>query len=176
MADAAPVRARIGALRTAGLTVAEIAGLCGVHPKVVEFAQLGRNGRLPLKVKASLARALEAISYRDAAAVEVPPMRQVDGDLPRRQVQSLHALGWSGRLIAAAAGTAPSNISSLLTGHGTTEKVRAAVASAYEDLRLAAPPETTPSERSQAARARNRAAASGWTPDTAEDHEYARAA
>jgi hypothetical protein len=35
------------------------------------------------------------------------------------------------------------------------------------------PPETTPSEKAQASRARNEAAANGWTVDTAEDHLYA---
>ncbi|MET4143898.1 hypothetical protein [Arthrobacter sp. UYCo732] len=176
MADANLARARINVLRNAGMTTAEIAHLCGVHAKVIDFARLGHNGRKPLKVKASTLRALEAISYRDIATLPKPAGRKVDGDLPRRQIQSLYSLGWSGRAISECAGTAHTNISWLLTGRGTSEEVRAAIDYAYNKLRLTRPPEDTPVARSQANRARSRAAAEGWSIDTAGDHEYATAA
>lgn len=176
MADADLARVRIDALRKAGMTTAEIARLCGVHAKVIDFARLGHNGRKPEKVKASTLRALEAISYRDIMSLPKPAGRKVDGDLPRRQIHSLHSLGWSGRAIAERAGTAHTNISWLLAGHGTTEEVRVAVEYAYNELRLTPPPEDTAAARSQANRARNRATAEGWSIDTASDHEYASAA
>lgn len=173
MADANLARARIEALRAAGMTLAEIAALCGVNATVIQFALYGHKGRKPERISASTLRALETISYRDAAALEKPAGRKVDGDIPRRQIQSLHSLGWSGSVIAARAGTEHSNISWLLSGRGTTEELRAAIASVYAELRGTMAPTTTPSERSQASRARNRAAANGWTPETAEDHLYA---
>lgn len=173
MADANIARARITALRGAGFTLAEIGTLCGVHSKVIEFALKGTKGRKPATVKATLLRSLEAISYRDAATLEVPAGRKVDGDVPRRQIQTLHSLGWTGDTIARYAGTSPNNISWLLSGHGTTEEVRSAIALAYEELRATPPPETTPAEKGRASRARNKAKANGWTPDTAEDHLYA---
>lgn len=179
MADANLARARIEALRNAGMTMAEIAALCGVNAKVIQFALYGHKGRKPERITASTLRALEAISYRDAAALEKPSGRKVDGDIPRRQIQSLQSLGWSGKAIADRAGTAETNLSWLLSGHGTSEDVRAAIANVYQELRGTPAPENTPSERSQASRARNRAAAKGWTAETAEDHlysAYARAA
>jgi hypothetical protein len=176
MADAALARTRIDALRDAGMTTAEIAHLCGVHPKVIDFARLGRNGKKPATVKAGTLQALDAISYRDIAGLERRPGRKVDGDVPRRQIQSLYSLGWTGKAIAEQAGTLAANISWLLAGHGTTEEIRAGVARAYETMRKTTPSEATGPDRSQAARARNRAVANGWTIDTAEDHEYAIAA
>jgi hypothetical protein len=179
MADANLARARIEALRAAGITLAEIAALCAVNTTVIQFALYGRNGRKPEKVKATTLHALEAISYRDAATLDKPAGRKVDGDIPRRQIQALHSLGWSGEAISQRAATSPSNISWLLSGHGTTEEVRTAIARVYEELRDTTAPTTNPSERSQASRARNRAAANGWTAETAEDHlytAYARAA
>jgi transcriptional regulator with XRE-family HTH domain len=173
MADANLARARIDTLRGAGMTMAEIAALCGVNAKVIQFALYGHKGRKPERITASTLRALEAISYRDAAAVKKSPGRKVDGDIPRRQVQALHSLGWSGSVIASRAGAEHSNISWLLSGRGTSEEVRAAIDRVYEELRRTLAPETTPSERSRASRARNRAAANGWTADMAEDHLYA---
>lgn len=57
MVDAELVRARIRKLRTAGLTVAEIADLCAANAKVIDYAVNGRKGKLPQTVQASTFRA-----------------------------------------------------------------------------------------------------------------------
>lgn len=174
MVDADLVRARIAKLRAAGLTVAEIAGLCAVHPKVIDYAIKGRNGRKPKTVKASTFRALNAIRHKDVATLERPAGRKVPGDSARLQVQSLHSIGWCGREIASRAGIHDSTISSLLAGNGITEDARVRIDRIYAELHSTCPPLETAAQRARATVARNRALANGWTTDTATDHEYAR--
>jgi hypothetical protein len=174
MVDADLVRARIAKLRGAGLTFAEIANMCAVNAKVIEFAVNGRSGKKPKMVQASTYRALNAISFKDIAGLEKPAGRKVDGEIPRRQVQSLHSLGWCGREIADRAGFNASTISYLLAGHNVTESVLVSIDALYEELHVTSPPLETAAERARATVARNRALANGWTTDTATDYEYAR--
>lgn len=174
MVDADLVRARIAKLRESGLTVAEIADLCAVNAKVIEFAIKGRNGKLPKTVQATTFRALNAISFKDIASLQKPGGRKVDGTVPRLQVQSLHSFGWCGSEIASRIGFTASTISSLLAGNGITEEVRAGIDRLYTQFHGTTPPLDTPAQRARATVARNRALANGWTADTATDHEYAR--
>lgn len=174
MVDADLVRARIAKLRAAGLTIAEIASMCAVNAKVIDFAIKGRNGKKPKTVQASTFRALNAISFKDIATLEKPGGRKVDGDVPRRQVQTLHSFGWCGGEIATRIGVNASTISYLLAGNGITEEIRASIDRLYEELRGTYPPLETAAERARATVARNRALANGWTTDTATDYEYAR--
>lgn len=174
MVDADLVRARIVKLRTAGLTIAEIADMCAVNAKVIDFAVKGRNGKKPKMVQASTFRALNAISSKDIASVEKPAGRKVDGTIPRLQVQSLHSFGWCGREIANRTGINPSTISSLLAGNNVTESARAGIDAIFAELHGTTPPLETAAQRGRATVARNRALANGWTADTATDYEYAR--
>lgn len=176
MADADLARERIASLRAAGMTMAEIAYCCAVSPSVLDHAVYGRNGRPPAKVRATTVAALNAVTYKDAQVLDLKAGRKVDPDIPRRQVQSLYSLGWRATDIAARGGIKATSITSLLRGNGCIEKVRAGIDTAYAQVRGTVPPETTPSEKAQANRARNEAAANGWTVDTAEDHLYATAA
>ncbi|MBO1269461.1 hypothetical protein J1902_16055 [Arthrobacter sp. PO-11] len=174
MVDAGLVRSRITELRAAGLTVLQISNLSGIHAKVIEFAMKGRNGKKPKTVKASTFRALNAISYKDAEGAEKRRGRIVNGDIPRRQLQSLHSLGWCGSEIATRIGANASTISHLLAGNGITEDYRARIDRLYAELHGTNAPQETANERRSATVARNRALANGWTSDTATDHEHAR--
>jgi hypothetical protein len=174
MVDADLVRARVARLRTAGLTVADIAALAGISTQVLDYSIYGRGGTKPKLVRASTFKALNSIGFKDIAALELPTGRQVDGDIPRRQVQSLYALGWSSALIAERIGFNRHTIKALLAGRNVRESLRVAIDAFYTEVQGTSPVLTTPSERAGSTAARNRALANGWTADTATDHEYAR--
>lgn len=171
MVDADLVRARIQQLRTAGVTVAEMADMCAVNINVIHFAIRGRRGRKPRTVQASTLTALNAIRHKDVAAVVRPRGRRVNGDIPRRQIQSLQSLGWSSHEIATRAGVTTDTVNRVLKGHMTTENLRGSIDSLNRDLRLIQPPLGTPEERYRAMRAKRRAAANGWTAYSAEDQD-----
>lgn len=174
MVDADLARARIAKLRAAGLTITEIAGMCAVNPKVIDFAIHGRNGKRPKTVQASTFRALNAIGHKDLVTVEKPAGRKVDGDLPRRQLQSLHSFGWGPYEIGARVGATDATLNRILKGFMTTEDLRARIEKVHADLHGTEAPLDTPTKRTRATKARNRALANGWTCDTATDREYAR--
>jgi hypothetical protein len=176
MVDAELVRQRVAVLRAAGLTVAQIADFCAVSPKVIDYAVKGRKGRLPKLVQASTLQSLNAIRYTDVAAAERPEGRPVNGDTPRRQVQSLHSIGWGSREIAARIGATPETVRRLLKGYMTTELLRRRIDSLYTELRQTPAPQRTPQEKASASHAIRRARENGWTPETAEDREYAMVA
>lgn len=173
MVDADLVRARIGKLRSAGLTVTEIADMCGVHVKVLDYAIAGRKGRLPKTVQASTFRALNAIGFKDIASVEKPAGRKVDADLPRRQIQALHSFGWGSHEIAARVGITSPTLNRILKGFMTTAEISARINQVHGQLHGTEPEQVTRVQKNRATQARNRALANGWTRDTATDHEYA---
>lgn len=173
MVDADLVRAKIAKLRAAGLTITEIADLCAVNAKVIDFAIHGRNGKKPKTVQASTFRALNAIKYKDVAAVEKPAGRKVDADMTRRQIQSLHSFGWGPYEIGARAGATEATLNRILKGFMTTAELSSNISKVHAELHGTEAPTATPAERTRATKARNRALANGWTRDTATDAEYA---
>jgi transcriptional regulator with XRE-family HTH domain len=174
MVDGAQVRERIAVLRAAGLTLDEIADMCGLSPSVIAFDFNGRDGRpAPARVRASTLAALNAIRARDIALVERPQGRKVDGGAARRQVQALYSCGWDAQDIAERIGVHKTTIGNLLKGLGTTEKVRAGVSKVHAELHGTEPVQDTPTRKGRVTLARQRALANGWTADTADDHEYA---
>lgn len=173
MVDADLVRARIAKLRAAGLTIVEIADLCAVNAKVIDFAINGRKGKKPKTVQASTFRALNAIRHKDVAAVEQPRGRKVDADLPRRQIQSLHSFGWGPYEIGSRAGATEATLNRILKGFMTTAELSSRIGQVHEELHGIDAPLDTPAQRTRATKARNRALANGWTRDTATDREYA---
>ncbi|WP_230854505.1 hypothetical protein [Arthrobacter terrae] len=174
MVDADLVRARIAKLRAAGLTLGEIADMCAVNSKVIDFAVHGRNGRKPKTVQASTFRALNAISSKDIASVERPRGRKVDGDIPRRQIQSLHSFGWGMFEIGSRANATAATLNRILKGFMTTEELRASIDRVHAELHGMEAPTATTSEKARASKARTRADANGWTPDTSSDLEYSQ--
>lgn len=172
-ADAGLARKRIGELRAAGLLMSEIAEMCGVNAKVLDYTLYGRNGRKPATVLATTLNALNAIRHKDIATLEVPPGRRISGDSARRQVQALHCFGWSPSTIAARTGATPSTISNLLSGAGIVEGLRVRIDQLYQELHGVEAPTDTAKQKRKATRARGRAAVNGWTPDTANNLEYA---
>lgn len=173
MVDADLVRARIAKLRAAGMTIAEIADLCAVNAKVIDFAVHGRQGRKPKTVQASTFRALNAIKAKDIASLEKPAGRKVDAEVPRRQIQSLHSFGWGPYEIGARAGATDATINRILKGYMTTGELSARIGQVHTELHGTDAPTDTPEQRTRATKARNRALANGWTRDTATDAEYA---
>lgn len=177
MIDGRLVRARITALRDAGLTLDEIADMCGLNLGVIHYDLNGRAGRTPpAMVRASTLQALNAIRTKDITAVVRPAGRKVNADVPRLQVQSLYSTGWDASDIAGRIGVTKKTINNLLKGLGTTEKVRAGIESLHAELHGTSPVQDSPARKRKATLAKNLAAANGWTTDTAEDHLYAAAA
>ena len=174
--DGGLVRTRIAVLRAAGLTLDEIADMCGLNPAVIHYDVNGRKGRKPpTKVRASTLHALNAIRAKDITSVERPSGRKVNGDVPRLQAQSLYSTGWDASDIADRIGVTKSTINNLLKGLGTTEKVRAGIEALHAELQGTSPIQNTTARKRKATLARNLAAANGWTTDTADDHLYAAA-
>ena len=124
-------------------------------------------------VQASTFRALNAIRYTDIASVEKPRGRKVSGEVPRRQIQSLHSFGWGMYEIGSRAGATAATLNRILKGFMTTEELRAAIDRVHTDLHGKNAPATTTAEKIRTGQARTRAAANGWTPDTSSDLEYA---
>lgn len=176
MVDAELVRDRVKVLRSAGMALADIAGLVGIRPSMLDYAVYGRRGRKPTRVLASTLDALNAISYRDAENVQPPAGRKLDGTISRLQIQALYAAGWCAGSIATRTGVRASIITNLLRGSGVSEASRFAIEAAYKEVRNSLPPEDDDRQRAAASRARHRASDNGWTRDMAEDLEYAFAA
>lgn len=174
MVDADLVRARIGKLRAAGLTIAEMADMCAVNATVLQFALHGRKGRKPKTVQASTFRALNAIGFKDIAAVQKPAGRKVDADLPRRQIHSLHSFGWGSHEIASRVGITNATLNRILKGYMTTAALSDRISQVHTELHGLIPEQATRLQKNRATQARNRALANGWTADTATDIEYAR--
>lgn len=160
---AEPARRRVLLLRDAGLSIKTMADLCGVYPSQLQFLVRGPKGRVVQRVYASTLAALNAITYRDVAAVEIPPGTYVDAAGVRRRLQALTAAGWSMAAVAKATGLYRGALIGILNGAGTREGDRRRMESALASLEGTAPPVSTRHERSAAGAARARAAANGWT-------------
>lgn len=166
---AEPARRRVMLLKEAGLSIKAMADLCGVAPSQLQFLIRGPKGRVVQRVLASTLAALNAITYRDVAAVEIPAGTFVDADTPRRQLQALTAAGWSMAAAARATGLYRGTLIDILNGTGTREAMRLRIDAAYRQLHGSTPPTATRHERSAAGAALARAAANGWTIHQAED-------
>jgi hypothetical protein len=88
-----------------------MADMCAVNSKVLDFALNGRKGKKPKTVQASTFRALNAIGFRDIAAVQKASGRKVDSNAARLQIQSLQG-GASTRLHPGPARPTPRSIAS----------------------------------------------------------------
>jgi hypothetical protein len=172
MADATAARERVAELRTAGLLVTDIATLCGLSPDGLDFLIYGHKGRKAIKILATTMNALQAISYRDILSLELPGTRRVDGAMARRQVQALHAYGWTASVLASRIGASRSSMSMLLSGHGIREDLRVRIDAIYGELHRTEAPVSTSAERARSTVAKAKASANGWTTDIVHDAEY----
>jgi hypothetical protein len=173
MVDAAAARERVGELRAAGLLLTDIATLCGLRPNGLDFLIYGHKGRKATRVLATTMSALQAISYRDIHSLELPGTRRVDGDTARRQVQALHAYGWTASVLARRIGASGPSMSMLLSGRGIREDLRVRIDAIYNELHGTEAPVNTSAERARSTVAKARASANGWTTDIVHDVEYA---
>jgi AraC-like DNA-binding protein len=173
---AEPARRRVLLLREAGLSIKAMADLCGVYPSQLQFLIRGPKGRVVQRVYASTLAALNAITYRDVATVEIPAGTFVDADIPRRQLQALTAAGWSMAAVARATGLYRGTLKDILNGTGTREAMRLRINAAYQELHGTPPPSATRQERSAAGAARARAATNGWTTRMADEFDLGDAA
>lgn len=162
-ADAEPARRRVLLLREAGLSIKAMAHLSGVSASQLSFLVRGPQGRTVQRVYATTLAALNAITYRDVAAVEIPAGTYVDAGAARRQLQALTAAGWSMAAVAQRSGVHRTTLIDILNGGGTREGIRSRIQEAHTALRGTPPPASTRYERSAAGSARARAATNGWT-------------
>jgi AraC-like DNA-binding protein len=169
---AEPARRRVMMLREAGLSIKAIAELCDVYPSQLQFLIRGPQGRVVQRVYASTLAALNAISYSDVAAVEMPAGTYVDASSARRQLQSLTAAGWTMAAVARHTGINPCTLVGIMNGSNTREGIRVRIESAHLELHPEAPPAGTRYERSASGAARARAVANGWTVYEDEDFAY----
>jgi plasmid maintenance system antidote protein VapI len=104
---------------------------------------------------------------RILALKPVPPSpgTYLDATGTRRRIQALRAIGWSGRVVAEAAGTGESVIERICDGQPT---VRGKVAARIQDVYIKLSQTPAPAGRS-ATRARNYAQGQGWAPPGAWD-------
>lgn len=173
---AEPARRRVLLLREAGLSIEVIAEMCAIHPSQLRFLIRGPRGRVVQRVYASTLAALNGITYRDVAAVQIPPGTFVDAAGARRQLQALTAAGWSMAAVAQRTGLYRGTLKDILNGTGTREHTRLRIDAAYQELQSAPPPLATRHDRSAAGAARARAAANGWTTRLADDLDLEDAA
>jgi hypothetical protein len=172
---AEPARRRVLLLRQTGLSINAMAELCNVRPSQLQFLIRGPKGRVVQRVHASTLTALNAITYRDVAAVRIPAGTYVDAGAPRRQLQALTAAGWPMAAVARSTGLSPHVLFAILRGTGTREGTRARIEAAHEQLRFVPPPSSTRYERSAIGVALAKAAANGWTVYEDEDFTTAQA-
>jgi AraC-like DNA-binding protein len=165
--DPAPARERIALLRASGLSLDAIADLSAVHISQIRALLPARGPAALKKVRADTAAALDAITFRDAAAVPVPARARVDAEGARLQLQALHCHGWTVETLAAHAGLTVGPLYRIMGGAGKiTEELRLRIDDAHRDLSAHRAPHGTELERARAARAQAKAAALNWTPDT----------
>jgi hypothetical protein len=160
---AEPARRRVLLLREAGLSIEAMADLCGVNPSQLRFLIREPKGRVVQRVYASTLAALNAITYRDVAAVEIPAGTHVDAQASRRQLRAITAAGWSMAAVARHTGLSPHVLFAILGGAGTREVTRARIETTHGQLRFTPPPSSTRYERSAAGAALAKAAGNGWT-------------
>ena len=162
-------RARLALLRRAGLSYTDLARLTGLKADTLMNLANGVGGRQISFVFASTAEALDRVSYRDAASLQISPGSRVDPTSALQQVQSLHAMGWCVEEICAAGEVTAQSLYRLLRGHRITAAVQDEIARIYGCLRLNVPPRHSPLQEKRVRRALQRAKENGWLPGMAED-------
>ena len=169
---AEPARRRLALLRESGLSIPAIAALCNVAPSQLRYLIRGPKGRVVQRVRRSMLEALNAVSYQDVSAAQLPPGTYVDGAPSMRQLQSLSAAGWSMAALARKTGVSKGTLISVINGGGTRESTRIRIADAHKTMHALAPASGSSHERSAVGAARARAAANGWTVYEDEDFSY----
>ena len=92
------------------------------------------------------------------------PRSRVDATGTRRRLQALIAIGWP---LADQLSRRPNSLCRSMTGELVTARTAQQVASLYERLWRARPPQATSEQRATADAARAHAAAQGWLPPLA---------
>ncbi|MCU1667897.1 MAG: hypothetical protein JWP40_824 [Blastococcus sp.] len=167
--DAGPVREHIAGLRAAGIGVERIAQLAGLSTSHIRQLAQDDRGDSPTTqgVRPSTAARVLGIDIDDARRAAGS---RVDATGTRRRLQALIAVGWPARLLADQLDRRPSSLLRSMTGASVTAHTAHEVASLYEQLSGATPPEATSEQRVAADAARAHAAAQGWLPPLAWDN------
>lgn len=165
---AAAARAHLRRLLAAGVALNRVAALSGVGSSTLyELLTTRADGRGPLaKIRPATAHRLLAI---DPATAQLDPRTPIGATGTRRRLQALLACGWSVPRLAGLLRRRPDRFGELLTADTVVVTTARAVHALYDDLWDAAPPQTTVSERTQAAAARSDAQKHGWAPPLAWD-------
>ncbi|MCU1617566.1 MAG: hypothetical protein JWO98_5106 [Frankiales bacterium] len=164
--DAGLVREHIAALRAAGIGVERIAQLAGLSVSHIrQLADHGRDGS-PTTQRVRPSTAARILSIGIEADSRAPSSR-VDATGTRRRLQGLIAIGWPVELLAAHLSRRPNSLHRSMTGRSVTARTAREVASLYQRLWNATPPQTNSEQRAAADAARAHAAAQGWLPPLA---------
>jgi hypothetical protein len=164
--DAAPVRARIGQLREAGIGVDQIAKLAGTSTSHIrELANPGQPDKPPVhKVRPDTAQRILSIQ---ATAANRAPRSHLDARGTRRRVQALVAIGWTHQLLAAQLGRTATNLKRSLASEQVTAHTAGQISDLYERLWDSRPPHATAQDRAQIDATRTGAREQGWLPPLA---------
>ena len=168
LVDAGPARDHVRALIGEGLGTRRIASRAGVSRPQVQALLRGRpdRGTGPTRrIRRETAEALMSVDLESAHGA------LLDASGVRRRLQALMAAGWTLAAIARRGDTFGTWLCQLLVADRVTASTARKVATLYDELWDEAPPESTPRERSESARARARALRRGWRVPMAWDDE-----
>lgn len=168
--DAAPVRAHVEQLQTAGMGWRTVCARAGVPRSTVSTLLFGRHGRAPSRrINPEVARKLLAVPVPTAADLAAHAV--VDGTGTRRRLQALACLGWSVNRLTLESDLNRQSLDAALRGGQVLARNARGVAALYERLWDQPAPAEDHRSRISAARAINRAATAGWAPPMAWDDE-----
>lgn len=168
-APAAPVRAHVRTLTTAGLGLPQIAKCSGVHASSISFLLYGKpskNLAPPRQIVRSNATAILGVTDTELAAGA-----RVAAVGAQRRAQALVAVGWSLSELARETGIAPSGLRRVVYEGVVWKATADKITAAYERLWDRAPAQDTPRRRAAVTQARRLAERKGWFPPLAWDDD-----
>ncbi len=158
---AQPVRDHVAALRAAGMGAKTIAAAAGVSHGAMSKLLYGTTGRAPSE-RISKANRDKILAVPLPGALDLADAARVDSTGTRRRLESLIALGWSVKRLAAEHHLDRQALDAALRWQPVLARTARAVAAMHQQIGDRRPPERTTGEKGAAARSRSRAQAAGW--------------
>lgn len=177
--DPCAARKKLLLLRQAGLTTAQVQQLTGISKSTQTILAHGYpDGTQLTRMRRELAQKLEAVTFRDLAAVQRAPKdhETVPAGHARIQLQALTAAGWAPSLLAVRSGVPQQTLHRVLRGYDTNERYRQMITDSYRLLHGTVPPQETPAQKQGFTRAVMKARQMHWSVSMAEYDDYAEAA
>lgn len=157
LADAAPARSHLLALRSLGIRTTRIERRTGISHTTILAILNGKQARvLPRTERAILACPLDPAVYEDR--------RKGDPTGTARRLQALMRIGYSGRVLGAMTGMHPQTVNDIVQGRERiSARNREKVAEVYDRIWDKPLTGATPSERMSIGRTKRAAERNGWT-------------